>query len=231
MAVNCLVYKLGLIDYASALYLQNALVSARQAGIIPDTILLLQHTNVITIGASGTEEHIVVPHKLLEEENIQIIHVDRGGSITYHGPGQLVGYFIMNLRTIDMSLRQFIFNLEEVIISTLNDYCIKAHRDPNHRGVWVGNDKICALGLRLNHGYTKHGFALNVSTDLRYFKYIIPCSIHEKGVTSMSSLLGNKITPKEISLCILDHCADIFNLSYQHRTEEQFHDKCDYALA
>jgi lipoate-protein ligase B len=231
MAVSCLVYNLGSINYTSALYLQNALVSARQAGIIPDTILLLQHTNVITIGASGTVEHIVVPHIRLEEENIPIIHVDRGGSVTYHGPGQLVGYFIMNLRTIGMSLRQFLFNLEEVIISTLDDYCIKAHRDPNYRGVWVGNDKICALGLKLSHGYTKHGFALNVSTDLRYFEYIVPCSIREKGVTSISSLLGNKIKLEEIALCILSHCADIFNLSYQYGTEEQFRENCEYAPA
>lgn len=231
MGATCLVYKLGLIDYHSASFLQNALVSARQAGIIPETILLLQHTNVITIGASGTEEHIVVPHRLLQEENIPIIHADRGGSITYHGPGQLIGYFIMDLRTIGMSLREFLFSLEKVIISTLDDYGIKAHRDPNYRGVWVGNNKICALGLRLSHGYTKHGFALNVSTDLRYFEYILPCSIRDKGVTSMSSLLGNKIKLEQIALCILDHCADVFNLSYQYGTEEEFRESCQYAPA
>jgi lipoyl(octanoyl) transferase len=231
MAASCLVYELGSIDYASALYLQNALLSARQADTIPDTVLLLQHSNVITLGASGTEEHIVVPHTVLEEENIPIIHVDRGGSITYHGPGQLIGYFIMNLRTIGMSLREFLFNLEEIIISTLDDYSIKAHRDPNYRGVWVGNDKICAVGLRLDHGYTKHGFALNVSTDLRYFEYIVPCSIRDKGVTSVSRLLGNRIEPEEISLCLLDHCADIFDLSYQYGTGEPFHGNCECAPA
>jgi lipoate-protein ligase B len=218
----CQTYDLGIIEYEKSLQLQNNLVSARIAGEIPDTMLFLQHPPVLTIGVSGKEEDIIAPKDLLENEGVSVFRTDRGGCVTYHGPGQLVGYLIFDLQTKGKDIHQFVRNLEEVIIRTLANFSIPAHGDPQYPGVWVGQDKICALGIRVSRWVTKHGFALNVNTDLRYFNLIIPCGITDRQVTSMSQLLGHDIALEDVTSCVLEQCAEVFNIDIEQESAEEF---------
>ena len=217
----CRAYDLGLVEYEKALKLQNNLVSARLAGEIPDVILLLQHPPVLTIGVSGSEENIVASRDLLAGEGVAILHVDRGGGITYHGPGQLVGYPIFDLKTKGKGIQQYVRHLEEVIIRTLDVFSIPANHDSQYPGVWVGQDKICALGIRVTHWVTKHGFALNVNTDLKYFDYITPCGITNRHVTSVSQLLGYDIALEDVTSCIFELCAQVFNMNIRQESTEE----------
>lgn len=201
--------------------MQNNLVSARLAGEIPDVILFLQHPSVLTIGVSGSEESVIASRDLLAGEGIAIFHVDRGGGITYHGAGQLVGYLIFDLKTKGKGIHQYVRHLEEVIIRTLHVFSIPAYHDSQYPGVWVGEDKICALGIRVTHWVTKHGFALNVNTDLRYFTYITPCGITDRQVTSMSRLLGHDIALEDVTSCILEQCAQVFNINIRQESAEE----------
>ena len=209
---ECRVYDIGTIEYTRTLQLQNSLVSARLAHEIPDVILLLQHPSVLTIGTSGSEENIIVSKDILGGEGIPLLHVDRGGDITFHGPGQLVGYLIFDLKTQGGDIHQYVRDLEEVIILGLSEFSIRAHRVPQYPGVWVGNEKICPIGIRVSRWVTKHGFALNVSTDLKYFTYINPCGITNKGVTSMTKLLGHDIALGDVTSCILKYSAQVFDI-------------------
>jgi len=224
MPTVCEAYELGIVDYGTTLQLQNNLMLARRAGDIPDIILLLQHPPVFTVGASGRDEDIVAPGSLLASEGITVFHVDRGGSVTYHGPGQLVGYLTIDLKAKGIGVHQYVCNLEEVVIRTLDAFSIKACRDPKYPGAWVGSEKICALGIRVSRWCTKHGFALNVNTDLRYFNYIVPCGIWDKRVTSMSKLLGYDVAIEDVTSRILEHCAQIFDLTIRQKSREQLHD-------
>ena len=220
-ATLCRTYDLGIIEYDKSLQLQNNLVSARLAGEIPDIILLLQHFPVLTIGLSGKEDDIIVPRNLLDDEGVSTFRTDRGGGVTYHGPGQLTGYLIFDLKTKGKDIHQFVRNLEEVIIRTLDAFSIPAYINPKYPGVWVGQDKICALGIRETHWVTKHGFALNVNTDLRYFNFIIPCGITDKQVTSMSQLLGYDIALEDVTSCILEQCAEVFSIDIKQESAEE----------
>ncbi len=220
-ATLCRTYDLGIVEYAKSLQLQNNLVSARIAGEIPDIMLLLQHLSVLTIGASGKEDGIIVSRDLLNDEEISIFSTDRGGGVTYHGPGQLMGYLIFNLQTRGKDIHQFLRNLEEVIIRTLEAFSIPAHTDPQYPGVWVGQDKICALGMRVTRWVTKHGLALNVNTNLRHFSFIIPCGITDRQVTSMSQLLGHDIALEDVTSCILEQCADVFSIDIKQGSAEE----------
>ncbi len=217
----CRTYDLGIIEYDKSLQLQNNLVSARLAGEIPDIILLLQHFSVLTIGLSGKEDDIIVPRNLLDDEGVSTFRTDRGGGVTYHGPGQLTGYLIFDLKTKGKDIHQFVRNLEEVIIRTLDAFSIPAYINPKYPGVWVGRDKICALGLRVTRWVTKHGFALNVNTALRYFNFIIPCGITDKQVTSMSQLLGYDIALEDVTSCILEQCAEVFSIDIKQESAEE----------
>jgi len=217
----CRTYDLGIADYYKSLQLQNNLVSARIAGEVSDIILLLQHSPVLTIGVSGKEEDIIVSRDLLDNEGVSIFHTDRGGGITYHGPGQLTGYLIFDLKTRGKNIHQFVHNLEEVIIRTLDAFSIPAYVDPQYPGVWVGQDKICALGIRVTRWVTKHGFALNVNTDLRYFNFIIPCGITDRQVTSMSQLLGHDVALEDVTSRILEQCAEVFNIGIKQESVEE----------
>ncbi len=217
----CRTYDLGIVEYDKSLQLQNNLVSARIASEIPDTILLLQHLPVLTIGVSGKKEDIIVPRDLLDDEEISIFYTDRGGGVTFHGPGQLVGYLIFDLQTKGKDIHQFVRNLEEVIIRTLAAFSILAYADPQYPGVWVGQDKICALGIRVSRWGTKHGFALNVNTDLKYFTFIVPCGITGRQVTSMSQLLGHDIALEDVTSCILEQCAEVFNINIKQESVEE----------
>ena len=221
MTSLCRAYDLGPVEYEKALQLQNNLVSDRLAGEIPDVILFLQHPSVLTIGVSGSEESVIASRDLLAGEGIAIFHVDRGGGITYHGPGQLVGDLIFDLKTKGKGIHQYVRQLEEVIIRTLDVFSIPAYHDSQYPGVWVGQDKICALGIRVTHWVTKHGFALNVNTDLRYFTYITPCGITDRQVTSMSRLLGHDIALEDVTACMLEQCAQVFNIDVRQESAEE----------
>ncbi len=181
---------LGMLDYQAAWELQRQLVSQRSAEAIPDTLLLLEHPATYTIGRSGGYEHLLVSPASLQQRGAALIEVDRGGDITYHGPGQLVGYPILQIRDHGRDLHQYLRMLETVIIELLAEYDLNARRFPGYTGVWVGDRKIAAIGVRSNtRGVTSHGFALNVTTNLADFAAIVPCGIHDYGVTSLAELL------------------------------------------
>jgi len=220
----CRVYDLGVVEFEKALQLQDYLTLARCAGDIPDTIILLQHPSVFTLGKSGREEDIVVPRSSLDIEGITILQTDRGGGVTYHGPGQLVLYLIFNLKAKGIGIHQYVHNLEEVVIRTLDDFYIQSCRDSRYPGVWVRSEKICALGVRVSRWCTKHGLALNVNADLRYFDYIVPCGILGKGVTSMSKVLGYDVAIEDVASHVLEHSAQIFDLTIRQKSGEQLDD-------
>lgn len=203
---------LGVMPYELALKLQEELVQARAEGIIPDVLLLLQHPPVFTIGRFRGEEDIIVPPEILTQEAIAIFHTNRGGGITYHGPGQLVGYPILNLKENRLGVREYIWKLEAAIIKLLLDLGIRGHRVAKYPGVWVGEEKICSVGIHVSQYITMHGFALNVNTDLRHFEYINPCGINGKVMTSLSKLLGYPIETESIIGALLDSFSAIFGL-------------------
>jgi len=223
----CWAYSLGVIGYDEALQLQDKLLQERLAGNVPDVILLLQHYPLLTTGVDEGEQNIIASKHTLANEGIEIFHTDRGGNITYHGPGQLVGYPILKLETKGKDVHQYVRNLEEVIIRTLSDFSIRGHRHPKYPGVWVRQEKVCALGIRIaRHWCTKHGFALNVNNDLKYFSYIHPCGITEMGVTSMSQLLGHDLRIEDVISSTLRHFSQVFNLTIQERPLEQLGNYC-----
>jgi len=212
MTRRCRILYLGLYDYAKAYTLQKKLVKERIAGKIPDTLLLLSHPPVYTIGRSGSREHILAPDDVLEREGIKVFETDRGGGITYHGPGQLVGYPILNLRRHGSDLHKLLRMYEEVFIRVLAEYGVKANRLDRYPGVWVGQDKICAVGIGVSNWVSYHGWAFNINPDMKYFSYITPCGIRDKGVTSLTGLLGRDIPEFEIMATAAGHFGDVFKL-------------------
>ena len=180
---------LGVVPYESALAQQEVLRQLRAEVAIPDTVLLLQHPHVYTTGRfHGEEDIIALP------ENIPVVRTNRGGSVTYHGPGQMVGYPILDLRANSLGVRQYIWKLEEDIIRLLYDFGIEAQRnDDNPGGVWTGSRKICSIGINISHHITMHGFALNVNTDLKYYNYIRPCGLRAAEMTSMAEATGCEV--------------------------------------
>ncbi len=216
MAKVCLVYALGLVDYHRGLLLQEKLLNSRKSGAISDVLLLLQHPSVFTMGRSGIVENTIVPKETLVKESIPVFHTNRGGDITYHGPGQLVGYPILNLREDGLTVHQYVWDLEEIVIRTLADFRIGGQRISGRRGVWVGRQKICSLGLRISREVSMHGFALNVNTNLKYFTYIIPCGITGVSITSVSKLLGREVEIGEIQENLLRHFSQVFRLTLEY---------------
>jgi lipoyl(octanoyl) transferase len=195
----CHVEQLGLVAYAAALELQRERVAQRKAGTIPDTLLLLEHPHVYTLGRNADPKNILVSREWLASRGAQVFTTDRGGDVTYHGPGQLVGYPILDLTQHRRDISWYMRSLEEVLIRTAGDFGIEAGRSPGAAGVWVENDKLVAMGVHLSRWVTSHGFAFNVNTDLRYFEWIVPCGLHGKGVTSLERILGE---PVEMDLAI-----------------------------
>ena len=212
----CLVYDLGLVDYHKGLLLQERLLNSRKCGAISDVLLLLQHPSVFTMGRSGIVENIIVPEETLVREGIPVFHTNRGGDITYHGPGQLVGYPILNLGEDGLTVHQYVWDLEEIVIRTLADFGIGGQRISGRRGVWVRRQKICALGLRISREVSMHGFALNVNTNLKYFTYIIPCGITGVSITSVSKLLGHEVEIGGIQENLLRHFSQVFRLTLEY---------------
>jgi len=204
----CRIFRLGLVDYEKALLLQNRLAEARGKEEIPDTLLLLQHPPVVTMGKSGKVQNVLDP-QALAGKNIKVIFTDRGGDVTYHGPGQLVLYPILNLRAHHLSVPGYVWNLEETAIRLLAAYGIAAGRVEKLRGVWVGQEKIAALGVHLSRWISKHGLALNVSTDLDPFTLINPCGTGRR-VTSMTRLRGSEISMEEVEKGMIQSFAGVF---------------------
>jgi lipoyl(octanoyl) transferase len=194
------VRRLGVIPYAEGLEIQKQLVEQRKIGAIPDQLLLLEHPPVITLGVKtrNNRSNIVASDALLEAEGVEIFETGRGGDVTYHGPGQLVGYPIIDLKPDRCDVHRYVRDVEEVMIRTAAAFRIDAGRLPGLTGAWVGNEKLAAIGVRIAKWVTSHGFAFNVNTTLRHFDFIVPCGITDKGVTSMERILGRRVPMDEV---------------------------------
>lgn len=208
---------LGRVPYQAAWDLQNRLVEKRAQDGGVDRLLLLEHPHTYTLGTSGHDEYVLMADDERHRRSVELFHVDRGGDVTYHGPGQIVGYPIIQLprNELRINVTAYVRNLETVIIHTLADYGISGRPIPGLTGVWVdmpdGAAKICAIGVRINvKAITKHGFALNVNTDLDYFNGIVPCGIHDKGVTSLAQLLGGHVDEAEVTRRLIAHFGAVF---------------------
>jgi len=208
---NISVVNLGTTNYASVWRLQREIVELRYAGKISDVLLLNEHRHVYTLGKSSDEHHLLAQKEELIAKGVEVFHIDRGGDVTYHGPGQLVGYPILDLNNYYFDIHRYLRELEEVIIRALAEYGISAHRDKDFTGVWVGGEKIAAIGVKVARWMTMHGFALNVNTDLSYFDRIIPCGIFHKGVTSTEQLLGRRLPVDEVARKIAHHFLEVFD--------------------
>jgi lipoyl(octanoyl) transferase len=209
------VRRLGLMPYAEALALQRALVEARRAGRIPDTLLLVEHPHVLTLGVRGDggRSHVLATAEALAARGVEILETGRGGDITYHGPGQVVGYPIIDLKPDRCDVHRYVRDLEDVLIRTASDYGVLAERVEGLTGVWVGREKLAAIGVRVARWITSHGFAFNVTTNLDYFDLIVPCGIADRGVTSLARLTGRRIDPAEVGNRTAEHFANVFNLN------------------
>lgn len=211
----CQTYDLGLVDYRSAWRLQRELVSARIAEEIPDQLLLLQHPPTFTIGKAGTEQNVLVTGERLAREHIPLFYTDRGGDVTYHGPGQLIGYPIIHLRERGIDLHRYVWCLEEVMLRTLADLAITAHRRHGYPGVWLGERKVGAIGIRVTRWVSSHGFALNVNGDLGYFTYIRPCGLESQTVTSISEATGQSPPVEVIKSRLFEHFSRVFQVKVE----------------
>lgn len=215
------VLHLGTIDYATGLRLQQRLVELRKEGKIGDVLLLLEHTPVITLGRNAKAHNIVASSEVLLERGVEVHECDRGGDVTFHGPGQLVGYPIFDLRGFPahdgkrktLGVIEYVRRLEEVLIRTCADFSISSKRIPGLTGVWTDSDveaKIAALGVHISRGVTSHGVALNVNTDLSYFNLIVPCGIESKPVTSIDKELGKQVSLEEVANSVSRHFGQVF---------------------
>lgn len=204
--------RLGRIPYAEALALQRELVVERQAGRVGDILLLVEHPHVLTLGVRGDggRSHILAPAEVLAARSIEVHETGRGGDITYHGPGQLVGYPIIDLNPDRRDVHRYVRDLEDVLIRVAGDYGIEAGRVQGLTGVWVGDRKLAAIGVRIARWVTSHGFALNVTTDLDYFNLIVPCGVADRGVTSLAALLGREVDRADVEDRVVRHFGDVF---------------------
>lgn len=210
-----------MMEYGEAWTLQRELFDARLAGTIDDVLLLLEHPHTYTIGKSGGEDHLLVNEQELAQRGITVYRIDRGGDITYHGPGQLVGYPIFDLNQHYRDAHRYLRDLEEVLIRTLADYGVEASRIPGLTGVWVRDEKIAAIGVKVSRWITMHGFAFNINTDLQLFSSIIPCGIVHKGVTSLARLLSRPLDLREVAGRVMMHTGTVFQLGTEEMTLRQ----------
>lgn len=190
MAGSLAVLELGRVQYGTALEYQQRLVQARSRGEIPDTLILLEHPDVITFGRGGHDENLIADQPTLDRLGVEVHWTDRGGDATYHGPGQLVGYPIIDLNRYGRDLHLFLRKIEDAIVSTLASFGVEAKPEPGLTGVWVGDEKIAAIGIKVSRWISSHGFSLNVRPNLERFRLIVPCGISGRGVTSLERLLG-----------------------------------------
>ena len=190
---------LGLIEYSEGLRIQRSAVDRLASREAPEQLLLLEHPHVLTLGRGADTSNILADQNQLQSNSVEVHETGRGGDVTYHGPGQLVGYPIINLKPDRCDVHRYVRDVEEVLIRTIADFGVTGCRISGLTGVWVGNEKLAAIGVRIARWITSHGFALNVNTDLNYFSMIVPCGISDKGVTSLSRLLGRQIELSEVA--------------------------------
>lgn len=204
--------RLGLLRYGDGVALQSRLVGDRKAGAIPDQLLLLQHHPVITLGVKTQSDrsHVLASAESLIARGVEVFETGRGGDVTFHGPGQLVGYPIVDLRPDRCDVHRYVRDLEEMLIRALAVLDVSASRAPGLTGVWVGTEKVAAIGVRISRWITSHGFALNVNTDLSHFDLIVPCGISDRGVTSLQRLLGRTVEMAAVEQAVIDAFAHIF---------------------
>lgn len=206
------VRELGTVRYADGVELQADLVKRRRAGEIPDTLLLLEHPHVLTTGTATDPAHILVSEAERRAMGIELFEAGRGGDVTYHGPGQLVGYPILDLKPDRKDLHRYLRDLEGMLIELLADYGVEGRREEGLTGVWTAGGKIAAIGVRVSSGWiTSHGFALNVSTDLDYFGTIVPCGITDRAVTTLERELGRPVDPAEVRRRVAEAMARSFD--------------------
>lgn len=211
---------LGLISYDDGLRLQERAVERLREGEGPEQLLLLEHPHVFTLGRGADSSNVLASPDELQSRSIEVHETGRGGDVTYHGPGQLVGYPIINLKPDRQDVHRYVRDIEEVLIKTINDFAVKGERISGLTGVWVGDEKVAAIGVRIARWITSHGFALNVTTDLNYFQMIVPCGITDKGVTSLSRLLDRQVDMKEVARSFAVRFGEVFerdiiNFSYE----------------
>ncbi|HET7291076.1 MAG TPA: lipoyl(octanoyl) transferase LipB [Vicinamibacteria bacterium] len=205
------VRKLGRLGYAEALALQEAQVRARQAGEAPDTLFLLEHHPVFTLGRNARRENVLFPEDALRARGFDVFETGRGGDVTYHGPGQIVAYPILELEPGRRDVHRYVRDLEEVMIRACADYGVAAGRIPGLTGAWVGDAKIGAIGVRISRWVTSHGLAFNVSTDLAPFGLIVPCGIEGRGVTSLGRILGRAVPVEPVMDRLAGHFSAVFD--------------------
>ena len=205
------VRRLGQVPYAEALALQHVLVEDRKADRIPDTLLLLEHPHVITLGVrKGGDTNVIAPPDRLAGLKVAVVATSRGGDVTYHGPGQVVGYPILDLRPDRQDVHRYVRDLEEVMIRVAAEFGVQAGRLPGLTGAWVNGEKIGAIGVRISRWVTSHGFAFNVDTDLQYFALIVPCGISDRGVTSLERLTSPTPAVTVVEDSFVRHFAEVF---------------------
>jgi len=213
---------LGLIEYREAWDLQHSLWSKRVAGDLPDLLLLLEHPHVITLGRRKNRSYLIAAEDILEAMNIPIFHVERGGDVTYHGPGQLVAYPILDLKDYGYRLIRYVNQLEEVILLILKGFGIKGRKDSSIRGVWVGEDKIASIGVAIKRWVSFHGLSLNYATDLKYFDLIHPCGLEGRKMTTLEKILETSISRERMKERICLHFKEIFERDWEEKEPKDF---------
>ena len=249
----CLIIDVGLIGYVEACALQKRLVAARKAAAIEDVLLLCEHPHTITLGRNGKRENLLASDRVLQQKGVEFHATDRGGDITYHGPGQLLGYPILHLAAIRRDVGWYVRMLEETMIRATAEFAIEAGREPGKTGVWIPRkkqdtyaeaterndwatvaaadrgerfansaaEKLGAIGVHLSRWVTSHGFAYNVSTDLRYFDLIVPCGIADRKATSLEKLLGRRVDCHKVAAQLAKHFAEVFGLSMRNASHAE----------
>jgi lipoyl(octanoyl) transferase len=236
---TCLTIDLGLIGYAEAYALQKRIVTARKADAIEDVLLLCEHPHVITQGRNGKREHLLAGENVLRQKGVAFYQTSRGGDVTYHGPGQIVGYPILNLAAIRRDVVWYVRMLEEVMMRTSANFGVLATREPGKTGVWVATEKnsphrapsgaetaekLGAIGVHISRWVTSHGFAYNVSTDLRFFDLIVPCGIAGRKATSLEKILGRSVDSREVASRLKQHFGEVFSLNMRAASFDSLHE-------
>src|SRR5215813_12318230 len=213
---SCLQIDLGLIPYAEAYALQKRIVAARKLGAIEDVLLFCEHPHVITQGRNGKREHLLASEHVLRQKGVEFFETSRGGDVTYHGPGQIVAYPILNLGAIRRDVVWYVRQLEEAMVRTTAEFGIEAGREVGKTGVWVGegrsSEKLAAIGIHISRWVTMHGLAYNVATDLRYFDLIVPCGISDRKASSLEKLLDRAVKTSDVAPLLARHTAEVFGL-------------------
>jgi lipoyl(octanoyl) transferase len=232
VAKNCSIVDLGLMGYAEAWALQKRVVAARKAGTIEDVLLVCEHPHVITLGRNGKREHLLASESVLRQKGVEFHETDRGGDITYHGPGQIVGYPILDLGAIRRDVHWYVRMLEEAMIRATAEFGIVAERVAGKTGIWVrggtdsnAEEKLGAIGVHISRWVTSHGFAYNVTTDLRYFDLIVPCGIAERKATSLEKILGRSVGKNEVAPSLARNFGEVFGLEMRQATLAELNER------